>query len=245
MYEDITLQRERLVPLSFGDEDRSSWLTSELKKLAPGKRILDAGAGPCKYKELCAHLDYVSQDFSEYDGRGDGHGLQRGSWDISEINIISDITRIPEPDDSFDAILCTAVLEHLPDPILAMKEFFRLLAPNGTLLLTAPFSSSTHFSPFHYYSGFTRYFYETHLINIGFRIENMHPNGDFFQFIRSLLSNLPQFVEGFSSTSLTDNDMTAISTLMLSMERASGKQRKADELLNFGYEVVAKKDICL
>ncbi|WP_416181183.1 class I SAM-dependent methyltransferase [Chloroflexus sp.] len=34
-----------------------------------------------------------------------------------------DITNIPYPDESFDAILCSHVLEHVPDDRKAMREF--------------------------------------------------------------------------------------------------------------------------
>lgn len=230
-----------IIPLTFGDEKRHDWLSGELRKLSPGKRILDAGAGPCKYQNLCSHLDYVSQDFSEYDGKGNGLGVQRGEWDVAHIDILCDIVNIPEPDSSFDAVLCVSVLEHLPNPVMALKEFFRLLKPGGKLLLTAPFSSSTHFAPFHYYSGFTRYFYEKHLIDIGFDIEKIHANGNFFQFLQSLLSNIPEFVKHFSRYELEEEDVEAIVTLIRSMEKISKQHVKADELLNFGYEITAYK----
>ena len=38
-----------------------------------------------------------------------------------------DITAIPHPDDSFDAILCIHVLEHVPDDRAAMRELARVL----------------------------------------------------------------------------------------------------------------------
>ena len=75
------------------------------KILTPaGKRLLDAGAGECKYKPFCTHLKYVSQDFCQYTGEGNSKGLQMGKWDTSHIDIVSDITNIPEPDASFDVI---------------------------------------------------------------------------------------------------------------------------------------------
>ena len=65
-----------------------------------------------------------------------------GSWDQTGLDIVGDITSIPEPDASFDAILCVEVLEHVPDPLAALRELGRLLKPNGQLILTAPFCSS-------------------------------------------------------------------------------------------------------
>lgn len=50
-----------------------------------------------------------------------------------------DITAVPEPDDSFDRILCYHVLEHIPDDRRAMAELYRLLRPGGRLLVQTPF----------------------------------------------------------------------------------------------------------
>ena len=55
---------------------REQWLEKTLKKIPAGHRILDAGAGELKYKKFCTHLDYISQDFGQYDGEGDQAGLQ-------------------------------------------------------------------------------------------------------------------------------------------------------------------------
>jgi Methylase involved in ubiquinone/menaquinone biosynthesis len=52
--------------------------------------------------------------------------LQTGPWDNSKLDIVSDILSIPLPDHSVDAIMCTEVLEHIPDPLGAIKEFSRL-----------------------------------------------------------------------------------------------------------------------
>ena len=129
--------------------DRQLWVKNTLAKVSKGSRILDAGAGECQYKKYCTHLNYVSQDFNEYKGDGNGAGMQTGIWDTTSIDIVSDIISIPEPDQSFDAIFCTEVFEHIPDPILAIKEFHRLLKPGGKLIITAPFNSLTHFAPYH------------------------------------------------------------------------------------------------
>lgn len=129
------------------ESTRETWLKQALRQIPAGSRILDAGAGQLRHKKLCSHLDYLSQDFAQYDGRGDGSGLQTGSWDQSKIDIVSDIIDIPESDGSFDAVMCIEVLEHLPNPLLALQEFARLLRPGGHFIVTAPFCSLTHFRP--------------------------------------------------------------------------------------------------
>src|SRR5215467_8426672 len=132
------------------EQDRVNWIERTLQRIPEGARILDAGAGERQFKRFCGHLRYVAQDFAKYDGRGDGAGLHTGAWNHTGLDIVSDIASIPEPDESFDAIMCTEVLEHIPEPAAALQEFSRLLVPGGYMLLTAPFCSLTHFAPYHY-----------------------------------------------------------------------------------------------
>jgi ubiquinone/menaquinone biosynthesis C-methylase UbiE len=68
------------------------------------------------------------------------------------------------------------VLEHVPDPTKVLDEFARLLKSGGKLILSAPFASLVHFAPYHYCSGFSSYWYEHHLPQRGFQIEELTPN---------------------------------------------------------------------
>ena len=61
---------------------RQQWLSDTLGRIAKGSRILDAGAGELRNAALCGHLNYVSQDLCQYEGAGDGKGLQTG--DVSQ-----------------------------------------------------------------------------------------------------------------------------------------------------------------
>jgi ubiquinone/menaquinone biosynthesis C-methylase UbiE len=171
---------------------RMTWVEKTLKKIPSGSRILDAGAGEQQYKKFCSHLRYISQDFAKYDGRGDKKGLQTGSRNNTGLDIISDITSIPVSDCSFDAVLCTEVFEHLPEPLLALKEFSRIIKKCGYLIITAPFCSLTHYSPYHYYTGFNRYFYETHLAKFGFKIIEIKTNGNFFEYLAQEIRRVPE-----------------------------------------------------
>jgi len=222
--------------------NREEWLKNTLQKIPPGSRILDAGAGEQKYKQVCTHLDYVAHDFAQYDGKGDGKGLQAKSWDQNKLDIVSDITVIPEPDASFDAIMCIEVFEHLPEPIKAIQEFARLLKPKGYLILTAPFCSLTHFAPYHFYTGFNRYFYETYLPANGFEIVELQENGNFFEYLAQEIRRIPWAAEHYAEGSkCTRFESLAIKICLSMLERFSKKDTGSSELLHFGCHILCEK----
>ena len=173
--------------INISEKKRQAWLKKTLMNIPKGSRILDAGAGELRNRLLCEHLNYVSQDFCQYDGKGDGKGLQTGAWNTTRIDIVCDITAIPEPESSFDVILCSEVLEHVPEPVKVIKELGRLLKPGGKLILTAPFASLVHFAPYYFYSGFSSYWYKYHLPRQGFVIEELTANGDWFLYCQQEL----------------------------------------------------------
>ncbi len=57
-----------------------------------------------------------------------------------QVMVKMDITQIPCPDASFDAVICNHVLEHVPDDQRAMRELFRVLKPGGWAILQVPYS---------------------------------------------------------------------------------------------------------
>jgi len=219
---------------------RDIWLKKQLQSLTPNARILDAGAGELRYKKYCTHLDYVSQDFGQYDGKGDDIGLQTGDWDNSKLDIVSDICEVPEQDCSFDAILCSEVFEHIPNPISAIKEFERLLKPDGILILTAPFCSLTHFAPFHFYSGFNSYFYKEHLGN-NFNIQEITPSGNYFEYIAQELHRMKLVTNTYTTTRLRFYERLLIRIIPLILKRLARHDNNSSSLLNFGFLIVAKK----
>src|SRR5688572_8138645 len=109
------------------EERRIAWVKSTLQSLPAGLRLLDAGAGEQQYRKFCSHLNYVSQDFAAYHPEEEKEGLQMEKWDYGKLDIVSDIVNIPVEAATFDAVLCTEVFEHIPDPVAAIREFSRLL----------------------------------------------------------------------------------------------------------------------
>src|SRR5436305_1170446 len=127
---------ERFLPSAGRNNEahRESWLGQALARIDPGSHILDAGAGTQRYRKLCSHLQYTSQDAAQYVGTSGGPGLH-SAMEMRGLDIVSDICAIPKPDGVFDAIMCVEVLEHLPEPVAALREFARLLRTGGELIL--------------------------------------------------------------------------------------------------------------
>jgi ubiquinone/menaquinone biosynthesis C-methylase UbiE len=233
-----------MLDLNVGEKNEATrilWLKETLAKIPKDSRILDAGAGEQQFKKFCSHLNYVSQDIAKYDGTGDSKGLQTGDWNFRNLDIICDIASIPQPNNSFDAILCTEVFEHLLDPLSALKEFSRLIRPNGYLIITAPFCSLTHFSPYHYYSGFNRYFYETHLPENGFEIVDIQENGNFFEYLAQEIRRIPYMANTYSSSKMGRWDNLGLKILLKALKRFSDTDKGSSELLSFGFHVMATK----
>jgi ubiquinone/menaquinone biosynthesis C-methylase UbiE len=222
---------------------RRKWLKKTLEGLTPGQTILDAGAGERQYQEYCRHLEYTSQDFAQYNGHGDGDGLQMGSWNNEGLDIVSDITSIPVADNSFDVIMCTEVFEHIPKPLTALREFTRIIKPGGTLILTAPFAAMTHFAPYFFYTGYSRYFYETSLKEMGYEIEEMDYNGNYFEYIAQELHRYEEIAKDYDINHEAESSLERLARNIIS-ERLSNlgkKDKRTKELLCNGIHIRAKK----
>ena len=184
---------------AFNQVLRDRWVAEQAHLLPEGTHILDVGAGSCPYRDFFAHCKYKSQDFFSLRGEQLSHGR------YGVIDYISDATAIPVPDRSLDAVLCTEMLEHVPEPVKVINEFARILRPNGKLMLTAPLGSGIHQEPYHFYGGFTPYWYERFLGEAGFVNIHVEPNGGFFRhysqeslrflyMTRPLALNIPRWI---------------------------------------------------
>ena len=220
---------------------RVKWIEETLKKIPAGLTILDAGAGESQFKKFCDHLKYIAQDFGQYSGEGNV-GLQTGTWDNTKLDIVSDILSIPLPDHSVDAIMCTEVLEHIPDPLGAIKEFSRLVKPGGYLLITAPFASITHFAPYHFASGLSRFFYEKNLAENGFKITDLQLNGNFFEFVAQENRRIKSIAKKYAGKNLNIFQKIIIHLNLRTLQNLSKKDKGSSELLCYGIHVFARKE---
>lgn len=123
-------------------------LTARFKHLAlkRGDRVLDLGCGEGRHVHglhMRGGLDVVGVDLDEASLQKAQEGLatlpQRAADDPYETRFLpGNATALDFEDDAFDAVICSEVLEHLPDYDAALKEIRRVLKPGGRLCITVP-----------------------------------------------------------------------------------------------------------
>jgi len=96
-------------------------------------RILDYGCGGSPYRSLFPNSEYIRADFTPCEGL--------------DLLLPADST-LPASDSSFDMVLSTQVLEHVPEPAHYIEECFRVLKPGGQLLLTTHGLFEDHGCPY-------------------------------------------------------------------------------------------------
>jgi SAM-dependent methyltransferase len=161
-----------------------TFVRSVAAEIPAGKRVLDAGAGECRFKDLFAHTEYVGIDFAQGDP----------SWNYSQLDVIGRLEELPFPNGSFDHVLSIVVLEHTPQPGRVIEEFQRVLRPGGMVHLVVPHMWEEHQKPYDFFrftSGGIRYLMQS----AGIRIRKIHPVGGFFWQLSRRLMNVLAYTQ--------------------------------------------------
>lgn len=119
--------------------------------------LIDVGCGLKPYRELFTTPSYVGIDIE-----GGGH-----SDTAKTVNVFFDGTKIPFPENSFNTLICTQVLEHADDPEKLVNECARVLSPNGRAFFSMPFTYPEHETPYDF-RRFTRFEHQRLLTKCGF-----------------------------------------------------------------------------
>jgi SAM-dependent methyltransferase len=164
-------------------QTRENWVGDQIKLLSTSDRaatLLDVGAGESPFRHQIEEegISYRSHDFSSYDPGEIDIGLQDPTWNYPRHDFVCDIMDIPEVD-KFDAVLCTEVFEHIPDPVAAFRKFRRLLNPGGVVIITVPLISLMHQAPYWFQSGLSPFWFRHWSEELNFEVEELLVYGDY------------------------------------------------------------------
>jgi SAM-dependent methyltransferase len=123
-------------------------ITADLRRLdlKPGQHVLDIGCGSgrhtCEAYRLegivAVGADLSIEDLQQARQRLELHDHLRehggGSWCLSA----ADVRRLPFADGHFQAVICSEVMEHIPDHAQALAELVRVLKSGGHLVVSVP-----------------------------------------------------------------------------------------------------------
>jgi SAM-dependent methyltransferase len=123
--------------------------------------MLDAGAGDSPYRPFFAHCKYEAADVCKRDDKAYAH-----------VGYVCDLTAVPVEAARYDFVLCTQVLEHVPQPFEVLQEFFRVLKPGGRVWLSAPLAFEEHEVPYDFFR-YTQFGMRSLFERAGFKVENI------------------------------------------------------------------------
>jgi SAM-dependent methyltransferase len=167
----ICHKRKFFTPLTYG---AYCVTVPAITNYASGK-LIDIGCGDMPYK------GFIMSKVSHYD-----------TFDIEErtegVKFVGDIHNMDMiDDDSYDSAVCFEVLEHVQYPAKALSEAFRILKPEGYLVLSVPHLSRVHEEP-HDYFRYTQYGIRMLLEDAGFKVIEINARGGIFSFLGHQLS---------------------------------------------------------
>jgi SAM-dependent methyltransferase len=135
--------------------------------LKAGSRVLDVGGkrfprrGRFRIEQYDVHVHYANLSTEH------------------RPDVQTDAAKLPFRNESFDAVICAEMLEHVPDPVTVMREAYRVLKGRGVLLITVPFLFPIHADPYDY-CRYTDYYWKENLQRIGFTDVAVEPQGLFW-----------------------------------------------------------------
>jgi SAM-dependent methyltransferase len=191
-------------------------------------RLLDLGCGYVPYLEIYSGLveENVCLDWE--------NSFHKSPF----LDLTADLNNpIPLPDESFDTVLVTDVLEHISEPQRLVREIGRLLRNNGKAIIGVPFLYWLHEEPFDYqrYSGYGL----KHLCEqAGLQIVSLETYGGAPEVLMDILGKTLTFLPGFSAL------LRPYCWLCLLVERSqliSRVSKATAPALPLGYCVVAQK----
>ena len=158
---------------------------------ARGLRCLDVGCGNRPYEYLFQYGNYVGVDV-----KSSGRPLE-----MKQADYFYDGVTLPLEDDSFDMVMSTQVLEHVPSPSALIFEMARVCKSGGAVVVSLPFVYQQHEEPYDYFR-FTQFGIEELLKKAGLIPESITKDSSALEAIAILVNvyimhNLVPNIKGF------------------------------------------------
>jgi SAM-dependent methyltransferase len=198
----------------------------ELAPKFPGDILDVGGADGSRYRNFFSGSKYISLDI-------DPELLP---------DVVASADSIPFPDETFDTILSSQMLEHVTDPVACMNEIARVMKSNAILILTVPQQNELHSEP-HDYWRFTKFGAIKLCEDSGLQVIQVVQRGGFFScigqsIIRLLIDTYNPFENGLSMRILSPISRIVCFLSIKLDERFTSIQMKKHAL---GWSVLAKK----
>lgn len=104
-------------------------------------------------------------------------------------DVQADAAVLPFPSETFGSIICSELLEHVPNPRDVLAEAHRVLRPGGTLLVCVPFLNRIHGDPFDF-GRYTDFYWSHTLESVGFTGVLIEKQGQFWSVVVDMLRDL-------------------------------------------------------
>jgi len=158
------------------DNIRYEFIQDAFEAIGSKQRLLDLGCGVKPYQHI----------YDKYADTAIGIDVAASPHNIDQDDRIYDGQTIPFNDNEFDIVLCTEVMEHVPEPQLFLHEIHRVLKAGGVLIMTVPFLVPLHEEPHDYYR-YTVHGLKHLLKNNGFESISIQSFSEYFGVLISFL----------------------------------------------------------
>jgi len=127
-------------------------------------------------------------------------------------HVQADASLLPFRAETFDAVICSELLEHVPDPRPVLEEIRRTLRPRGIVLICAPFLNRIHGDPYDF-ARFTDFFWKETLTSMGFDGVHIDYQGGYWSVLADMLRDLA-YHKSFRGASVFARHFKALAWIM-------------------------------